>query len=74
MNVNFNRSDVSQLCNKRLIELQPEQAAKYFAYVKKCEEEFRKADQFAEKLEDDLLRSDSASSIESDDNGTEDSD
>ena len=74
MSVNFNLSDVAQLCNKWLTELQSEQAAKYFAHVKKCEEEFRKADQLAENLEDDLLQSDSASSIESGDNDTEDND
>ena len=74
MNVNFNPSDVAQLCNKWLIELQSEQAAKYFAHVRKYEEEFKKANQLAENLEDDLLQSDSASSIESDDNGTEDND
>ena len=48
MNVNFNLGDVADLCNKWLSELQPEQASKYFAHVKKCEEEFKKADLLAE--------------------------
>ena len=65
MNVNFNLGDIARLCNKRLAELQLEQAAKYFAHVKKCEEEFKQAGQLAEDLENDLIESGSNSSTES---------
>ena len=74
MNVNFNLGDVADLCNKWLSELQPEQAAKYFAHVKKCEEEFKKADQLAEQLEDELLESDIDESANSNDDDTKDDD
>ena len=57
--VSFNLGDIARLCNKWLAELQPEQAVKYFAHVKKCEEEFKQADQLAEDLENDLIESDS---------------
>ncbi|CAF2200357.1 unnamed protein product [Rotaria magnacalcarata] len=70
LNVNFNLGDIAQLCNKCLAELQSEQAAKYFAHVKKCEEEFRQADQLAEELENDLIESDSNGSTVSENNDT----
>ena len=65
LNVNFNLGDIARLCNKSLAELQLEQVAKYFAHVKKCEEEFKQADQLAEDLENDLIESDSNSSTKS---------
>ena len=74
MDVNFNLGDVADLCNKWLSELQPEQATKYFAHVKKCEEEFKKADQLAEQLEDELLESDTDESAYSNDGDTKDDD
>ncbi|CAF5109698.1 unnamed protein product, partial [Rotaria sp. Silwood1] len=63
MNVNFNLNHIAQLYTEWLAAVGPEQAAKYFEHVRKCEEEFKKADQVAESLEDCLLKSDTDESI-----------
>ncbi|CAF0846656.1 unnamed protein product [Rotaria sp. Silwood1] len=71
MNVNFNLNHDAQLCNEWLATVGPEQVAKYFDHVRKCEKEFKKADQVVERLEDDLLESDTHDSISSEDDGNE---